>query len=257
MKIKELMESLTNEDLIKIVKIYINNPFIDLLNAILLFKNGLSENEKLIRYDEMINKYVYMFLNKNNETLELFLSSTAMNKKVISLDYKEVCYIFKNLANIEVKLNKEIDISKKDKFIKNNTLYISNTLTIEKRCLLIIKEYVSILLKEFNNIGVLQLVDTMIDYSFDNKEIEFTKIVTLETIDNKINMLNIAFSVYYEIITNFTKKFLKLNNLLEIDNAKNDTEISNLELNISKEKILEIKNNINNGNLPDYPYYYL
>lgn len=257
MNFYEIFESLQNEDLAKIIKLYINNPFIDLFNSILLFNENMNESEKLIKYNEAINEHNYVYLTNDGKVKEIKLSSVVFEKESEVINFKETSYIFNKITNIEVKLNKEIDINKKDKFIKDNILYVSDIISKENRSLLIIKEYASILLKEIGNIGVLQLVYAMLDYKYDNKEIVLPKIITNESVEGKKNILNISFLIFYKIISSFSKRFLRLNDLIEIDNINNIQEIEQLNIDLSKEEILRIKNDINSGNLQDYPYYYL
>lgn len=254
------MEKFNNydkEQLKSIIKIYINSPLIDLINAIYLYENGLKADEKLAKYDGTENKVIYIYAeNEENIKYYSFSKEKVVNEKK-TLNFNEIKYKFYNQTKINVKINNDPDFLKKDSFVKDNTLYLSNMLSEENQSLLVIYEYIDILCKDYNSIGVKTLCKEMIHYHYTREEIKLSQVIYNSFEINRLFIFSVAFAIYYKVITTFDKKFLKLNHLIKIDATEDITKLDVLNEMYGIEAINKIKEDILNDNIPVYPYYYL
>lgn len=256
----DIMEKFNNydkEQLKSIIKIYINNPIIDLINTIYFYEQDLKDDEKIIKYDGTENKVIYIFA-ENEEKVKYYNFSkekVAYDKK--SLNLNEIKYKFYNQTKISVEINKDPDFLKKDGFIKDDKLYISNMLSEENQCLLVIYEYIDILCKDYNSIGVKTLCKEMIYYHYTREEIKLSQVIYNSFEINRLFIFSVAFAIYYKVITTFDKKFLKLNHLIKIDTTEDITKLDVLNEMYGIEEINKIKEDILNDNISEYPYYYL
>lgn len=240
-----------------IIEIYINNPIIDFINVIYLYEKGFKEDEKIIKYDNTDNKVIYVYIENDKIIRYYNFSKEKIENEKTKLNFNEIKYKFYNHTKISVEINKESDYLKKDGFMKDNILYISNMLSEENQCLTIIYEYIDILSKEYNSIGINTLCKEMIKYHYTKKEIELSQIVYNSFEINRLFIFSIAFYLYYKTITVFDRVFLKLNHLIKIDITEDVTSLSILNELYGKERVNKIKEDILNNNLSDYPYYYI
>lgn len=253
------MEKFNNydkEQLKSIIKIYINNPIIDLINTIYFYEQDLKDDEKIIKYDGTENKVIYIFAeNEENIKYYNFSKEKVANEKK-PLNFNEIKYKFYNQTKINVKINNDPDFLKKDSFVKDNTLYLSNMLSEENQSLLVIYEYIDILCKDYNSIGVKTLCKEMIHYYYTREGIELSRIIYNSFEIGRLFIFSLAFAIFYKVITTIDKKFLKFNHLIKIDTTEDITKLDVLNEMYGIEVINKIKENILNDNISEYPYYY-
>ena len=254
------MEKFNNydkEQLKSIIKIYINNPIIDLINTIYLYENGFKDDEKLAKYNGTENKVIYIFAeNEENIKYYNFSKEKVANEKK-TLNFNEIKYKFYNQTKINVKINNDPDFLKKDSFVKDNTLYLSNMLSEENQSLIVIYEYIDILCKDYNSIGVKTLCKEMIHYYYTREEIDLSPVIYNSYEISRLFIFSVAFGVYYKVITSIGKQFIKLNHLIKIDITEDTNKLKELNAIYGTEVINKIKENILNDNILEYPYYYL
>lgn len=255
--IVELFNSYSEEQLIELTKVYINNRNLDFKNTINLYNQGLNIDEKLIRYDENKGKLVYIFGNDIDEIKYYNFSKEKNNEKGKELKLNEVKYIFFTQTNIKIYINKEIDIQKKEAFIKDNTLYLSDFLSENEQILAIINEYANQIFNNINSLGAALLCRKMINYYYANKEIEFSKMISTTIDNNKLAIFFLAYDVFFKILNIFEEKVVRIEDLLRIASSLNLSDINGLCDNYSDEEIKKIKNDIMNNNMPHFPYYCL
>ncbi len=239
------------EKLIKLVKIYINNPYLDLKNTIYLFEQGLSEYERLVKYSTDKGKLVYIY-GKTIEEIRYYnfcKENISENHNILNLT--AIKENFTKATGIAIKTNTEVDIDKKDSFIKDNILYISDLISENKQILLILNEYIDIISKVYSNIGSIQLAKMMISHYVNNTDIDLPLLVYKSFDIERILVFTLAFEMHYRVMFVFVNRIVKLNDILNINLGKES------EYNYLDEEILKIKNDIKNDNMPNYPYYYL
>lgn len=245
------------EQLKSIIKIYVNNPLLDLINCVHLYESGFKDDEKMVKYDKTDNKVIYIYIDYDDLYKYYHFSKEKFIKEDIKLNFNEIKYKFYNETKICVEINKEIDFLKKDSFIKDNVLYISNILSEDEQCLYIINEYIDIICSEYNSIGVQQLSKLMIMYYYRGKEIDVPQILANSFELNRLYVFSLAFGVFYKTITIFDRRFLKLNHLIKIDITEDITKLNILKEIYGMDTISQVKKDILNDNLQDYPYYYM
>ena len=251
----EVLNNYNKEELEKIIKIYINNPYINLLNTIYLNYQGLKDNEILIKKRDNDESNVVIYIYSSNDDIKYYeFSKKELELIRKDLSFNNISYKFYKETNIKVKINNEIDYQKKDYFINNNILYISDMIEPTNQCLCILYQYIEYLTLKLNSIGTQKLLKIMIDYFFINKEIDLPKIIVNTYEISRIIMFDNAFDIFYKIINKFYKRFVKLNELLYIDL---NSDYGNLNDIYSIDELNKIKNDITSDNLIDYPYYYL
>lgn len=256
MDILKAFMSYKKEKLIDLIKVYINNPILNLANTIFAVEQGVQVDEKLIKYKNDGNPIIYQF-GVDIEKIRYYNLSKDKKMKKKDFDFEDIKYRFNNITNIKVEINNQVDDTQKEVFIKEKTLYISNLVPKEKYVYIIVREYADIVAKECNNVGAKQLLNIMLEYYYYNKNIDLPPIIVNSYEINRIILFSEAFVLFYLIVINFEKPFLKFDDLIKIDTAENVNAIEDLNIVLDPEIINKIKQNVQDENIPDYPIYYL
>lgn len=242
----------------KLLYIMALNPIIDFENAILLTLQDLRGTFRKYKENDIIDiKNIIKYYNKNR------IYDFVRDDKIYidnKLNFTKFAKIWEQQTKMKCYVNREVDDSKKEVFIIDNILWVSDLINDKGKAYYVLKTYTENLIKKENSLGIVNLIFLLINcfykeeikdfdknYKKINTEITIPKIIYYSDDDIRYEYYKKTFEYYKEILMTFTKKFIPLNTLIDIIN----NDLSNIHIENN-----EIIKDIQNNNIPDFPYYF-
>lgn len=248
----------------QLIIVMANNPVVDFNNAVSLAIQKLDNQFRLceegnLSDDELSNCIVYF-----HGDLSYKFPKTNEEKIDHNLNFIKFSGKFNELTGKECLVNQEISDNKKEVFLKDDKLWITDQLIDSGKAYYILKTYAEIVIENEKSLGINNLLFLLLNtfyrenikiFDKNNKkfdvDINIPKIIYYSEDEVRYLLYNKAYNYFKLILNAFVNKFLSLNDLIDIMN--NDTK----NINLDNETLQKVINDINNDNIPDFPYYFL